>query len=49
MGSGKDNQQTKKPYSSPTLATYGDFRKLTLGSNSNRKTDVSGRVTKSGS
>jgi hypothetical protein len=46
MGSEKANENVKKPYSSPKLSTYGDFRKLTLGSNSNKKTDASGRVTK---
>jgi hypothetical protein len=39
-------ESSKKTYSSPKLTIYGDFRKLTLGSNSTKKTDASGRMTK---
>lgn len=46
MGSANSGENVKKPYSSPKLSIYGDFRKLTLGSNSNKKTDASGRTTK---
>jgi hypothetical protein len=47
MASQNEKPDSKKPYSSPSLTIYGDFKKLTLGSNSTKKTDVSGRVTKS--